>query len=134
MKLNPYIMFYGNTEEAFNFYKDCFRGEITHMGRYRDSPMEASEELKDKILHATLVFDDNVIMASDHIKPETPVEGNIQLNIDVPAASELEQVFIKMAEGGTITMPLQDMYWGARFGMITDKFGIKWMFSHEIKK
>ncbi|MEO5995573.1 MAG: VOC family protein [Chitinophagaceae bacterium] len=135
MKLNPYIMYSGNAEEALNFYKKCLKGEIKDLGRYGDSTMESSEELKDKIMHARFIFDDNIIMVSDsHVANETTPGSNIQLSVDVPGADELESVFTQMSAGGKITMPLQDMFWGARFGMLTDKFGVKWMFNHELKK
>ena len=39
-----------------------------------------------------------------------------------------------MGAGGTVTMPLQDMFWGARFGMLKDTFGVQWMFNCELKK
>ena len=135
MKLNPYIMYPGNAEEALNFYKECLKGEIKDLGRYGDSPMESAEDMKDKIMHARFMFDDNLIMISDsHLGNDAVPDSNIHLSVDVAEADELERVFSQMAEGGKITMPLQDMFWGARFGMLTDKFGVRWMFNHEIKK
>jgi PhnB protein len=76
-----------------------------------------------------------MIMMSDVFK-EQPVStnGNIQLSVDVDNESKLDEVFTKMAEGGTVTMPLADQFWGAKFGMLTDKFGVSWMFNCEKKK
>ncbi len=135
MRLNPYIHFAGNAEEALNFYAQALDGRIEQLGRYGESPMETDEDWKQKIMHARLVFDDNMVMISDTFKGQ-PVSdgGNIQLNINMDNVEDLERVFNKMAEGGETTMPLQDTFWGARFGMLKDKFGISWMFNCEIKK
>jgi PhnB protein len=135
MKLNPYLNFDGNGEEALNFYKDALGGEITMLSRYGDSPMPADEDWKNKLMHSRLVFDGNVIMISDVFKEmSVKKEGNVVLNIDVETLDQINQVFAKMAEGGKVTMELQDTFWGARFGMLKDKFGVDWMFNHELKK
>ncbi len=134
MKLVPYLGFSGNCEEAINFYKDVFNGEITQLGRYGESPMETPEELKEKIMHARLQFGDTLIMFSDMMGETDADPGSmISLSIDCDSIDQLERIFPKIAEGGKITMPLQDQFWGARFGMLTDKFGIHWMFNCEKK-
>jgi PhnB protein len=135
MHLNPYIHFAGNAEEALNFYAKVLGGSIQQLGRYGDSPMDSDEDWKQKIMHARLVFDENMVMISDSFKGQpVSVGGNIQLNINMDSVEDLEKVFNNMAEGGEITMPLQDTFWGARFGMLKDKFGISWMFNCELKK
>ena len=135
MKLIPYIHYSGNAEEALNFYVSALDGSIQQLGRYGDSPMDTDEDWKQKVMHARLVFDDNMIMISDSFKGQ-PIStgGNVQLSVDVEDTDRLEIVFNKMAEGGTITMPLADTFWGARFGMLKDKFGVSWMFNCELKK
>ena len=134
MKLNPYPIFSGNAEEVLNFYKDALGGEITMLTRYGDSPMPTDEDYKNKVMHSRLVFDGNLVMISDDMKGH-PVStgGNIQLSIEVESLDRINEVFEKMSEGGKVTLPLQDMFWGARFGMLQDKFGISWMFNHELK-
>ncbi|MCW3093853.1 MAG: hypothetical protein JWP81_4922 [Ferruginibacter sp.] len=135
MKLTPYINFAGNAEEALNFYATAFNGTVQQLGRYGDSPMECDEDWKQKIIHARLVFDDNMIMISDAFKGmQVSTGGNVQLSMEIENVDSLEKVFNKMAEGGYITMALQDTFWGARFGMLKDKFGVSWMFNCEIKK
>ena len=134
MKLYPYLNFNGNCEEALNFYKSAFDGDITQLGRYGDSPMESPDEVKDKIIHGRVQFGDVIIMASDAMNEKDFIRsGDISLSIECETADQLEKVFAKMAEGGKVTMPLQDQFWGARFGMLTDKFGIHWMFNCEKK-
>lgn len=131
MKLTPYIHFAGNAEEALNFYKEVLNGEIVMLSRYGDSPVPADDDYKQKIIHARLVFGENMIMISDTFKGNAVhTNGNIQLSVDVPDKLQLETVFGKMAAGGKIVMPLQDQFWGATFGMLQDKFGVSWMFNH----
>jgi len=86
-------------------------------------------------MHARFVFDDNLIMVSDGMKEhEISTNGNIQLAVDVSDPDQIETLFNKMAEGGTVTMPLAEQFWGAKFGMVKDKFGIRWMFNCDFKK
>jgi PhnB protein len=134
MKLFRYLNFNGNCEEALNFYKETFDGEIIQLGRYGESPMKSPEEIKDKIIHGRLQFGDVLIMASDAMNENGVNNGdNISLSIECDSNEQLEKVFTKMSEGGKVTMPLQEQFWGAKFGMLTDKFGFHWMFNCEKK-
>ena len=134
MKLTPYIHFAGNAREALEFYKNALSGEIQQLGTYGESPVPSDEDYKDKVMHARLVFGGNMIMVSDVFKGQ-PVStgGNIQLSIQMNDVNKMDGVFKKMAEGGKVTMELQDAFWGARFGMLQDKFGVNWMFNCELK-
>ncbi|MEO5675513.1 MAG: hypothetical protein ABIQ74_12795 [Chitinophagales bacterium] len=77
------------------------------------------------ILHSTFKFSNATLMASDSMPGLKPIErNNISLSIDMIAVAEMEKIFGMMARGVKITIPLQDTFWGARFGMVTDKFGI----------
>ena len=135
MKLNPYLHFDGDAEDALNFYKDALGGEIIMISRYGDSPMPSDEDWKNKLMHSRLLFDGNLIMISDAFKGNmAKKEGNVQLSVEVESIDRINEVFSKMAEGGKVTMELQDTFWGARFGMLKDKFGVDWMFNHELKK
>jgi PhnB protein len=128
MELMPYLTFGGTCEAAMNFYKDCFGGTFESFNYYKDGPadMGAPEHLNDKIMHMSLRFGDNLLMGSDSMG-DAPATGNITLNITTDTVDELDATFEKLSAGGQIEMPLQDMFWGARFGMFTDKYGIKWM-------
>jgi PhnB protein len=66
-------------------------------------------------------------MASDASPGKTYGEGSISLSLGTNDLADAERVFNRLAEGGNVEMPLTDMFWGARFGMLTDKFGIDWM-------
>lgn len=135
MKLIPYVTFNGDCEEALNFYKDSIGGDIVSIGRYEDSPMQVNEDYKKKILHARIQIGDYLLMASDSMPDRAPLVGNnISLSIEWDEADKMEAAYTKLSEGGKKTMPLGDMFWGARFGMLTDKYGIHWMFNCEKKK
>ena len=135
MKLVPYLNFAGNAEEALNFYTDSLGGEVIMINRYGDSPMPSDEDYKQKLMHARLQFDGNLLMMSDVFKGQpVSTDGNIQLSVEVPDKDRLNEVFNKMARGGTVTMPLAEQFWGATFGMLKDKFGVNWMFNSENKK
>ena len=134
MKLIPYIHFGGNAREVLSFYKNALGGDIVQLGTYGESPMPSDEDYKDKVMHARFVFDGNMIMVSDVFKGQpVSTDGNIQLSVDVDNESKLDEVFNKMTEGGSVTMPLADQFWGAKFGMLRDKFGVNWMFNFEKK-
>lgn len=135
MTVIPYLHFEGQAEEALNFYKNIFDGEITMVSRYGEAPMPIDEDWKNKLMHARLKFGNSMIYISDGPKDyKSSKDGNIQLSVDVPDQNKIEEVFNKMAEGGHVTMPLANQFWGAKFGMLKDKFGIGWMFNCELKK
>lgn len=131
MTLTPYILFNGNCEEALNFYAKAFNGTIKDLRRFEGSPAENMSADKQKVMHANFEANGIFLMASDGGKGEGSM---VQLSVNVNDAEELNRVFSAMSEGAQVTMPLQDTFWGARFGMLTDKFGVSWMFNHELKK
>jgi len=135
MKLNPYVHFQGNAEEALNFYANALGWEITTVQRYGDSPMPSDEDYKQKIMHGRLESGVNVIMISDVFKgQQVSTNGNVQLSIDVEPTEDIESIFKRMSEGGTVTMPLEKQFWGAKFGMLKDKFGVNWMFNQQLNQ
>lgn len=127
VSLNPYLMFNGTCREAMTFYKETLNGELEIMP-FEGSPVEVPEDYKVKVLHATLKFGDAVIMASDGMPGQTISQGDsLHLSIDAPNLVIAEQIFKNLSEDGKITMPFEKTFWGAKFGMLTDKFGIHWM-------
>jgi PhnB protein len=86
-------------------------------------------------MHASLTNGNAVLMASDTMPGMTFTPGNNVINnVDCESVDEIERVFAAMSEGGKVTMPLQDQFWGARFGMLVDKFGMNWMFNCQLPK
>jgi len=135
MDLSIYLTFNGNCEEAINFYAAAFDQEIEFIQRYGDSPMETSAAHKDKIMHCTMDVNGVKLMASDVMEKQEVIAGtNVSISVNCNSVDEEEKVFAAMSAGGTVTMPLQDTFWGARFGMCTDKFGILWMFNFDHPK
>jgi len=135
MKLITYLTFAGNCEEAMNFYKEALGAEILLFSRMGDSPMEIPETLKGKIMHARMQIGENELYMSDTFEPLSLNPGNnVSLSIQTEDTTQLEKLFNSLSAGGMVTMPLADAFWGARFGMFVDKFGIHWMFNCELKK
>ncbi|HKC36342.1 MAG TPA: VOC family protein [Chitinophagaceae bacterium] len=129
---NVYLMFNGNCREAMNFYKESLQGKLTFQ-TVGDSPMagQMPPQMKDSILHSTLTKDALTIMASD-MEQENLINGNgYQINITSDDEKELNSFFSKMSDGGKIKLPFGNMPWGAKLGMLTDKFGKNWMFSFD---
>lgn len=133
MQLVPYLIFNGNCEEAFTFYASCLGGSIKTISRYEGTPMEIPDDFGQKILHIEMVFENNTILGCD-TTPDKPYQrGNdFAMTMNVAEVFILDEVFKKLSEGGQVTMPLQDTFWGARFGMFTDKFGVNWMFNCDL--
>jgi PhnB protein len=129
MKLNPYLNFAGNAEEVIVFYKDALGGEVVILSRFADSPVPCDDDWKQKIMHSRIEFgDDNSIMISDAMKGSPfSTNGNIQLSIGLEDEAKAFEIFNKLADGGTVTVPLAKQFPGNVFGMLQDKFGVDWM-------
>ncbi len=137
--INPYLTFNGNCEEAFNFYKSVFGGEFPYIGRFKDMPSQdpIPENEAQRIMHVSLPVGDNtVLMGSDSLESygkKLQPGNNFSISVNTDTKEETERIFNGLSEGGNITMPLMDTFWGAYFGMFTDKFGIQWMISYDKK-
>ncbi|OYU79389.1 MAG: VOC family protein [Flavobacterium sp. BFFFF1] len=133
--INPYLTFNGTCEAAFNFYKSVFGGEFPFIGRYKDMPpAEDGKELSptegELIMHVSLMIGNTPLMGSDapgNYEGEMVTGNNVSISINADSRDEANRVFEGLSAGGTVTMPIQDTFWGAYFGMFTDKFGINWM-------
>ncbi|XZF14928.1 VOC family protein [Chitinophagaceae bacterium MMS25-I14] len=137
--LNPYLNFQGNTEEAFNFYKAAFGGEFQVLQRFGDTPQsdQIPENEKNLIMHVALPIKGNTLMGTDNLESmghTLNMGDNISLSLSPESEEETHQLFDKLSAGGNIIVPLQQMFWGALFGMFVDKFGIKWMINYETKQ
>lgn len=133
MKLNPYLTFDGNCEEAFRAYETILGGEIVAMMPHEGTPAEGNVPAtwRKKIIHARLIIDGTMLMGSD-APPDRyqPMQGfSVTLNIKEPA--EAERVFAALADGGSVRMPLGETFWAKKFGILTDRFGTPWMVNCE---
>jgi PhnB protein len=134
--INPYLNFGGNCEEAFNFYKSVFGGEFLTVMRFKDVPAEyqMAESEGEKIMHVSLpIGSGNVLMGSDRPAAMGPTtNGNSYfISINTESEAEASKLFNGLSVGGQVTMPLDKAFWGAYFGMLTDKFGIQWMVNYD---
>ncbi len=131
--MHPYLNFDGKAEEAFNFYKSVFGGEFTFFGKMGDMPDadKLSEEEKNRVMHVALPINEHtILMASDCVPSMGHVlkEGNnMYININAESREDADRLFNGLSAGGTIEMPMEDMFWGDYFGSFKDKFGVQWM-------
>jgi PhnB protein len=134
-QLNPYLNFNGTAGKAIQLYEKALGAKVENLMRFGDAGGQTRPEHKDLVMHAHLRLGDGVIMISD-AQPGVPVpaESNTHVMIDFDDAADMARKFEALGSGGKVTMPLQDTFWGARFGMLTDAFGIRWMFNCETRK
>ena len=131
MALNTYLTFEDNCREAFEFYRSIFGGEFTFISTFREGPedMEIPEEDLDRIMHVSLPIGNSVLMGSDSSSafcPPLVVGNNFSLSFEAESKEHADAVFAKLSDGGAVSMPMADAFWGAYFGACTDKFGINW--------
>jgi len=130
MKLEPYVFFYGRCEEALDFYRQVLGGDYEAF-RFDGAPMghQVPADYQNKIMHATFKGPSFEFMASDGPPGKTvdPDAGNIALSLELASADEGKRVFDALAEGGKITVPLDNVDWGGKFGILVDRFGNEWM-------
>jgi PhnB protein len=131
MTLNPHLNFNGNCAAAFRFYEQRLGAKPLFTLTYAASPMadQFPAECGDQIMHATIQIGDITVMGSDSPPGyyKQPAGFCVSLSFDDPA--ETDRVFAALAENATVSMPLQQTFWALRFGMLTDQFGIPWMFN-----
>ncbi len=139
-KLNVYLNFAGQAEEAFNFYRSVFGGEFRAFIRFKDMPMPGVKLPKDeesKIMHVALPIGGDVLMAGDTPKSlgRKLVQGNnAYINVQAETKAEADRVFKALSAGGKMEMPIADQPWGDYYGSFTDKFGIHWMVNYTYPK
>src|SRR3989344_955926 len=118
IKINTYLNFPGNTEEAFVFYKSVFGGELTPIVRFKDMPMEGvtiPKEDENKVMHVGLPVGDQMLMATDTLESlgQKLIQGNnVYISIHPESKEEADRIFSALSEGGTIEMPIADQPWG----------------------
>ncbi|MFI5263674.1 MAG: VOC family protein [Candidatus Kapaibacterium sp.] len=132
-QINAYINFSGNCREAMTFYNDCIGGEL-NMQTVEGSPLEAdcTDALKHYILHASLTKDALLLMGSDMEGPDGFIKGNnIALSLNCSSEGEITRFFSNLSAAGKVVHPLSAAFWGATFGVLTDRFGIRWMLNYD---
>jgi PhnB protein len=136
MKVQPYLFFGGNCEEAIGFYSKVLGAEVTMLMRYRESPDPPPPGMvapgsEDKILHASLRVGPMELMASDGDCGGKANFAGVSLALSVASEAEADRVFAALAEGGQVQMPIGRTFFSPRFGMLADRFGVSWMIMAE---
>lgn len=133
----PHLHFQGEASKAIELYQRALGAEVLACMKWSDMPGGAppSAEDADKVMHAALQIGQAKLLLADRTSssPKTGV-GNGTIMIECADADELQRRFDALAEGGKVTMAIHDAFWGARFGMLDDAFGVTWMFHSEKKQ
>ena len=127
-RLNPYLSFKDNTRDAMEFYRTVFGGKL-EMNTFKELNASQDPSEDDKIMHSVLEADNGItFMASDTPdRMDYKPGNNFNMSLSGDNESELRSYYEKLAEGGTVTMPLEKAIWGDTFGMCIDKFGVQWL-------
>jgi PhnB protein len=143
-KVSIYLNFQGNTEEAFNFYKTVFNTEFVAPPMYNKDlpPMPGMppfpENEKGMIMHVAMpILGGTLIMGTDMLESmghKLKIGNNTTINLEPDSKEETDRLYKALSEGATDCMPMQDMFWGAYWGVCLDRFGIRWMFNYMEKK
>jgi PhnB protein len=130
--ITTYLAFDGSCLQAMTFYEKCLEAEL-ELKSFAEMPGDFPKEAKDRIMHARLTKgSETLLMASDGMAGRPLQRGNnFSVAIACESLDEIERLFTAFAENAKVTMPLHDAFWGSRFGMLTDQFGINWMFNFE---
>lgn len=143
-RVSSYLNFDGKTEEAFLFYRSVFKTEFLGKGidRFGDIPAKPGnptipDNIKNMVLHVELPITGNhILMGTDAPKEMgfTLTKGNnMHLCIEPETREEADRLFKALSDGGNVTMPMADMFFGAYFGEFSDKYGINWMINFQMK-
>ena len=137
MSLNIYLHFNGNCREVFDYYRSIFGGEFEILQTFRDMPagedvpddMRMSEEELDQVMHVGYPIGSSLLMGSDvprQFAPPVNQGNNFSISHTPSSREEADELFAKLSDGGQVTMPMEDMFWGDYFGSCIDKYGINW--------
>lgn len=130
MRLDVYLNYRGNCEEAFRFYEGHLGGKITGIVRHGEQPNpNIPADWKDKVLHARIEIATMVLMGADIPQAEPMRSAYLTLSLDQEA--EAERVYTLLADGGEIFMKMEKTHFANRFAMLRDRFGTSWMLLHQ---
>lgn len=137
--VNPALVFNGNCEEAFHFYRSVFGGNFSYIGKYSEMPSDGGqpipEHLANRIMHVALpISKETVLIGNDAMDefspgPATVYGNNFTVSINAATKNEADRLFNELSSGGNPVMPMSNTFWGSYFGVLVDRFGISWMIS-----
>jgi PhnB protein len=128
----PYLSFNGNAKDALNFYKDVFNGEITEIQTFEEADFPTPPEADNRVIHAKFKKGNLFLMASDSFPGHEITEGNnISLVLEAESEEEIQSLYDKLSQNGSVLMELQDTFWGAKYAKVKDRFGISWDLNYQ---
>lgn len=123
----PYFTFDGNAKEALEYYKDVFDGEIVEIMTFGEADFPSPPEAVERVIHAKFQKGNLILMVSDTFPENHIISGNqVSLTLELQSEEEIETIYQRLSEKGSISMKLQDTFWGAKFAKVKDPFGIIW--------
>lgn len=138
-RVSTYLNFPRSTEAAFRFYRSVFGTEFTGpIARYKEIPPQPdqpplAEADRDLVMHVELpILGGHVLMGTDACESmgfALTQGNNVYINLEPDTRPETDRLFAALADGGSVEMPLQEMFWGGYFGSLVDRFGVRWMFN-----
>jgi len=132
-QINSYLTFNGNCREAMTFYQKCLGGALTFQ-TIGESPLsdKMPKKMKDCILHATLVKEGLILMGSDMVPQQGLIKGNaVSLSLNCSSEAEIKARYAKLSAGGSADHALENTFWGAIFGGLTDRYGNHWLLNYD---
>jgi len=138
--MDIYLTFNGNCKAAFDFYRDVFGGDFSHVGYFRDMPgdYDIPKEQKSRIMHMSLpIAGHTVLMGSDtggEWAKDFQQGNNFSISVSVDSKQRADAIFAKLSQNGEVITPIKHQFWGDYFGNCRDQFGIGWMVTHDTRQ
>src|SRR4030095_9234738 len=133
MLANLYLTFNGNCREAMTFYKECLGGELIFQ-TVGETPLSEKmpQRMKNTIIHATLTHGPLVLMGSDMVGKNGLIRSNaVSISLQCESEEQVRKCYQMLSQEGHADHPLENSFWGALFGDLTDKYGIHWLLHFE---
>ena len=133
MQMHPYVNFNGQCEAAFKFYEQCLDGELGGIFRYAGTSLadQVPAEWQDKVMHASVTIGGQTLLGADVAPDRYEEPKGFSLSLQMSRTTDADRIFQMLATGGAVVMPLEKTFWAARFGVLIDRFGIRWIINCE---
>lgn len=130
MKITPYLNFAGQCREAMSFYQSVLGGKLT-LNAHKDTPSaeHVPPEMQNQIMHGELKAGDAVLLGSDAPMATANNFAGTYLSLHLDTPEDADRIFAALKDGGEVEMDLEETFWAKRFGMLRDRWGVKWMFN-----
>ncbi len=129
MRLNTFLNFGGNCEQAFRFYEHQLGGKITMLMRRAEQPDQPViwPGWEQSIQYAIMEIGETELMGSDVAPDRFERMRSAYLSLTVDGADEAERIYALLSAGGEVFMAMEETFFAVRFAMLRDKFGVSWM-------